>query len=140
MEKLNLVVFIDDDYATNFYHKVIVRDSGLVDNFLFFSEPQKALEYFEELAEAEAPVFPDAIFLDINMPKIDGWEFLKQYALIESKKSPVIIMLTTSLHPQDKKKALENPLVKGFNSKPLTEEHLKELIVSINNNAVLEDV
>jgi len=37
MEKIKLLVFIDDDYATNFYHKIIVRDSGLVDNYLFFA-------------------------------------------------------------------------------------------------------
>jgi len=127
MNKIKLLVFVDDDYATNFYHKVIVRDSGMVDEFMFFSEPEKALAYFAELKNQENPTIPDAIFLDINMPKIDGWEFLAQYAKIEVVKSPIIIMLSTSINPADEEKAINNPLVKGFKNKPLSEELLQEL-------------
>ena len=92
MEKIKLLIFVDDDYATNFYHKVIVRDSGLVEEFMFFSEPEKAWAYFADLNNHENPTIPDAIFLDINMPKIDGWEFLERYAKSEVVKSPIIIM------------------------------------------------
>lgn len=127
MQKIKFLVFVDDDYATNFYHKIIVRDSGLVEKWTFFSEPEKALAFFQDLTEAENPEIPDAIFLDINMPKINGWEFLEQYGKIAVLKSPIIIMLTTSMNPEDQAKAENNPLVKGFKSKPLTEEHLKAL-------------
>lgn len=127
MEKIKFLVFIDDDYATNFYHKIIVRESNLVENYTFFSEPEKALAYFKEMAEKDVPVIPDAIFLDINMPKINGWEFLEQYAKINIVKSPVVIMLTTSMSDEDQNKAVLNPLVSGFKSKPLTEKHLREL-------------
>ncbi|MEM6321763.1 MAG: response regulator [Bacteroidota bacterium] len=127
MKKINSLVFIDDDYATNFYHKVIVRDSKLVENFTFFSEPEQALEYFKGLKGQENASFPDAIFLDINMPRIDGWTFLEEYAQIDIKKSPIIIMLSTSMNPSDQEKADNNPMVKGFKNKPLSEEHLVEL-------------
>jgi len=127
MQKIKFLVFIDDDYATNFYHKIIVRDSGLVEKYTFFSEPEEALAFFEGLTKTENPEIPDAIFLDVNMPKIDGWEFLERYAKIEVIKSPIIIMLSTSINPSDEHKAINNPLVKGFKNKPLSEEHLREL-------------
>jgi len=127
MQKIKFLVFIDDDYATNFYHKIIVRDSGLVEKYKFFSEPEEALAFFKGLAIEEQPEIPDAIFLDVNMPKIDGWGFLEKYGEIPVVKSPIIIMLTTSMNPEDQLKADANPLVKGFKNKPLTEDHLKEL-------------
>ncbi len=127
MQKIKFLVFIDDDYATNFYHKIIVRDSGLVEKYKFFSEPEEALAFFKNLAVEEQPEIPDAIFLDVNMPKIDGWGFLEKYGEIPVVKSPIIIMLTTSMNPEDQLKADANPLVKRFKNKPLTEDHLKEL-------------
>lgn len=127
MQKIKFLVFIDDDYATNFYHKIIVRDSGLVEKYTFFSEPEEALNFFKGLTEEDNPEIPDAIFLDVNMPKIDGWGFLTKYAEIPVLKSPIIIMLTTSMNPEDQLKAEDNPLVKGFKNKPLTEDHLREL-------------
>ncbi len=127
MEKINLLIFIDDDYATNFYHKVIVRDSGLVDKFLFFSTAKEALTYFAEQKLAGNWEKPDAIFLDINMPEINGWEFLDLYAETDIDKAPIYIMLTTSLNPDDMEKAELNPLVRGLKNKPLTETHLREI-------------
>jgi len=132
MEKINFLVFIDDDYATNFYHKVIVRDSGLVDNFLFFSTAKEALVYFTEQKESGSWVKPDAIFLDINMPEINGWEFLDLYKQSDIDKAPIYIMLTTSLNPEDMEKAELNPLVRGLKNKPLTEEHLLEIQAELN--------
>jgi len=127
MEKIRLLLFIDDDFATNFYHKIIVRDSGLVEKYLFFSTAAEALTYFEEQKALGNQEKPDAIFLDINMPEINGWEFLDLYAETINDKSPVYIMLTTSLNPNDQQRAELNPLVRGLKNKPLTVTHLEEL-------------
>lgn len=127
MEKIKLLLFIDDDFATNFYHKIIVRDSGLVEKYLFFSSANEALLYFKEQAALGNPEKPDAIFLDINMPEINGWEFLDLYANTNNYKSPIYIMLTTSLNPEDQQRAELNPLVCGLKNKPLTAAHLEEL-------------
>ena len=127
MEKIKLLLFIDDDFATNFYHKIIVRDSGLVEKYLFFSSATGALSYFEEQFALGNPEKPDAIFLDINMPGINGWEFLDIYAKSDHDKAPIYIMLTTSLNPEDQERAELNPLVSGLKNKPLTEAHIEEV-------------
>ena len=125
MDKFNLLIFIDDDEAINFIHKIVVKKAGNCEKYLFFQKAQDALEYFRSL-DGEEQV-PDAIFLDINMPAMDGWEFLEAYEKINLPKSPVVIMLTTSLRPLDRQKGEENPLVYKFINKPLTIEHLFEL-------------
>ena len=127
MEKIKLLLFIDDDFATNFYHKIIVRDSGLVEKYLFFASATEALAYFKEQLALGNPEKPDAIFLDINMPEINGWEFLDLYAESDNDKAPIYIMLTTSLNPEDQERAELNPLVRGLKNKPLTEAHIEEV-------------
>ncbi len=127
MEKIKLLLFIDDDFATNFYHKIIVRDSGLVEKYLFFASANEALIYFKEQQALGNMEKPDAIFLDINMPGINGWEFLDLYAKSDNDKSPIYIMLTTSLNQEDQQRAELNPLVRGLKNKPLTALHLEEL-------------
>jgi len=121
---------------TNFYYKIIVRDSGLVEKSLFFSTAKDALNHFEEQAAAGHLEKPDAILLDINMPEINGWEFLDLYGAMDIEKAAVYMMLTTSLNPDDALNAELNPLVKGLKNKPLTEGHLKEIQQDLITNLV----
>lgn len=69
-------------------------------------------------------------FLDINMPVMDGWEFLNEYNKLKGIDThpKMIMMLTTSLNPDDRKRAEENSRINDFLTKPLTEESLKMLI------------
>ncbi|HKB44406.1 MAG TPA: hypothetical protein VKC90_08445, partial [Chitinophagaceae bacterium] len=70
------------------------------------------------------------IFLDINMPAMNGWEFLDKYnELDQQHKGKVItVMLTTSLNPDDKLKANDNPIISRFETKPLTSEKLHAIL------------
>ncbi len=127
MEKFRLLVFIDDDKPTNVFHKIITKKADITEESLFFSSPIEALNYFEELSKLDNPTLPDAIFLDINMPEITGWEFLDKYADLDIFPSPVIVMLTTSLLNKDHQKAQSMELVYKLINKPLSKEVLYSL-------------
>ena len=79
---------------------------------------------------------PDLIFLDINMPAMDGWEFLDRYRELprEKKADTVLIMLTTSLNPDDEKRTLAIPEVSGFEHKPLNQIRLESLLQKYFSN------
>ncbi|MEM9919854.1 MAG: response regulator [Bacteroidota bacterium] len=127
MKKFKLLVFIDDDHPTNVFHKIVVEESNLCEEALFFTSPLEALKYFERLCKEASPVLPDAIFLDINMPQLNGWQFIQAYQKLGIRESPVIIMLTTSLYTQDVAKAEELDIVHKLINKPLETSHLRAL-------------
>jgi CheY-like chemotaxis protein len=84
---------------------------------------------------------PEIIFLDINMPAMDGWEFLQKYeALPDAHKSSIIvIMLTTSFNPEDELKARKIPSVKEFRNKPLTADLLQDILNKYFPDRIIEN-
>lgn len=124
-KKFKLLIFIDDDVATNFYHEIIVQSADVCEKYLFFEKAADALVYFEDIQDNKQ--IPDIIFLDINMPKIDGWMFLEQFTKIKLEKNPEIVMLTTSLSTIETDRANNNDRVYKLLNKSLTEEHLHDL-------------
>lgn len=90
---------------------------------------QEAIEFLSNKIEGEYPKL-ELIFLDINMPNVDGWEFLQKYDKlpIEAKGEIILMMLTTSQNPEDKIRATMEPEVTGFRIKPLDTEMLNEIL------------
>lgn len=127
IDKFENVVLIDDDYATNFFHEIIVSESGLVNNYTFFSSTIDALIYFKNIRNNDPSTLPELVFLDINLPKMTGWEFLDEFKKLDINPKPVFVMLSTSLNPADDIKANNNPLVLELIDKPLTKEYLNKL-------------
>lgn len=126
-EKLNCVLLIDDDAPTNVYNTAIVMAANVTDYIEVKDSGEKALEFLKSGAEENHPN-PALIFLDVNMPGMDGWEFLEEYHQLkdEQKGKVLVFMLTTSLDPNDKIKSTELG-AHGFIRKPLTPELIMEI-------------
>lgn len=124
--QVDSIVLIDDDPATNFIHEKVIEDAGCAKEVNSFLRGSGALEYMLSHQEECSRL----IFLDINMPGMGGWEFVEELGKhCESIEDHcVIIMLSTSLNPDDKRRANEQRGVAGFHNKPLTEHDLEGLI------------
>ncbi|NJB35002.1 response regulator [Croceivirga sp. JEA036] len=124
-DNLYVIMLIDDDAPTNFLNKRALLKSGMVKDTITMTSAENALEY---LKKSNNNILPHMIFLDINMPGMNGWEFLDEYQASEDYfQIPVVVMLTTSLNPEDEKKAATYGDVQGFERKPLTQEKIKQL-------------
>jgi len=124
-------ILVDDDNFNNILHDIMIK-STLGENVAVetFTKPEKVLEFLQE--NAAEGVDRTVLFLDIDMPKISGWDFLAMYEEFtdEVKMQVSIYVLSISLDHRDSNKAGDNKNVKGFISKPLT----SEVIVSIAEN------
>src|ERR1700750_2590044 len=100
MKRLNCVLLIDDDEPTNFLNKMTLEQAGCTRIIRVAQSGQEALDYLRNCGPADgddpSEPCPDLIFLDINMPAMDGWEFLRRYKQLPEgqKGEAVLIMLT----------------------------------------------
>lgn len=134
-EKLNCIMLIDDDDPTNFLSKMLIEEAECTKHLEVMDSGIKALEFLKQATNNEnfhKLILPDLVFLDINMPCMNGWEFLEEYQKLEKKKpgDTVIVMLTTSLNPDDEFKAASISAINGFEIKPLTPEIIERVISS----------
>ena len=125
--KLKCVLLVDDSEPTNFVNKKIVEKMELAERVETVENGFEALEFLKKESDKEG--YPELIFLDINMPGMNGWEFLDAYAKLPKKEQAllVIVMLTTSLNPDDREKAIRIGYVEDFINKPLTKDKVQEV-------------
>jgi CheY-like chemotaxis protein len=133
-QKLMCILFIDDDEPTNFLNKLIVQELECAHHVEVVTSGVEALEYLTGTGafknKGRAHPRPDLIFLDVNMPGMDGWEFLQHYEKLPptQKANIVMVMLTTSLNPDDEKAAQSNIEISGFENKPLEPAVIKKIL------------
>jgi CheY-like chemotaxis protein len=125
-KKLNCILLVDDDPDDNMYHHIILDEMNIAHRIDVALNGLDALAYLKN-NKLEAP---EIIFLDLNMPKMNGWEFLEHYKHLnkEQKARVVLVILTTSANPDHIKKAKEIEEVTGFETKPLTKQMLHNLL------------
>jgi CheY-like chemotaxis protein len=128
--KLNSILLIDDDFDCNYFHERLLQRADCANKIYCVNDGREALDFLLSLIDGEYPN-PAIIFLDINMPRMNGWEFLEEYKkLTEFQKAKIVlILLTSSLNPDDKDKGLNNCDVKGFYNKFLDKETLQEILI-----------
>jgi len=125
-KKLNCILLVDDDVEDNYFHQIVINEMNITERIEVALNGVEALNFLKK----ENQTHPDIIFLDINMPKMNGWEFLQAYKEFKADQNAkeVVVMLSTSLNPSDKERAEQFPDIIGFNSKPLTEEIISEIL------------
>ncbi|MFC2175766.1 response regulator [Bacteroidota bacterium] len=124
---LKKVFFIDDDKATNAYHKGLAQNFNLAEEVSIFDNAEDALKLLAAVKSKQD--FPDLIFLDIIMPKVDGHEFVKQIRELETfdENRTRVVLLTSSKAIDDVVTADEND-VSYYYWKPLDEALLKKIL------------
>jgi CheY-like chemotaxis protein len=134
-KQLDRVLLVDDDESANFLNKMVLTRTGMVAEIVSSLNGEEALKRLDLLPPPSSGKVqePLLMFLDINMPVMDGWEFLEHYK--EKQRSPhaVIYLLSTSQNPDDVSRAKKISLVKGFLHKPLTAKDLNAVVVKHYN-------
>jgi CheY-like chemotaxis protein len=122
------VMIVDDARIDRFLAEKIISKHSFAEEVVSVESAISALDYLINHTEDEQAL-PDLIFLDINMPEMNGFEFLTEYKTLPEtiKRRCIIIMLSSSLDPHDKELAMQSPYVCQFLNKPLTKEKLRDV-------------
>lgn len=127
MKTVNRFMVVDDDPLNNMVCKYIILKYDKEAEITLFTDPEKALESIHDTFSGAMEKIDTVIFLDINMPVINGWEFLEAFEKMDEKihQQITIYILSSSIDQGDIEKADKNPFVKGYFPKPLSIETMQ---------------
>ncbi|MEM6638572.1 MAG: response regulator [Pseudomonadota bacterium] len=122
---ISKLMIVDDNDVDQLVYRRMIEQSERVDEILSFHYASDALDYLK----AHNGEGVDVILLDINMPRMNGFEFLDAATeLFGNDFTIVIVMLTSSINPKDSKRARTYPVVRDYLGKPLTDDHLERIV------------
>lgn len=127
--KMSKVFIIDDDPIHQRIAQIMIAKHELFDEYKSYMEAELALSYLKENV-ANTLGLPDVILLDLNMPVVDGWDFLESFQKFQAElsKSIRIFIVTSSVDEKDKLRSQTFSFVKGFISKPLSPDIIRSTI------------
>ncbi|MFN5319115.1 MAG: response regulator [Bacteroidia bacterium] len=129
--KYATVMLIDDSEIDNFINQKMVEGCNFADRIYVHTSSKSAIEFLANFERAQFPedLLPEVIFLDINMPIMDGFQFAEEFQKTCPKiyEKVRIVFLTSSLSPVDQKRAMQVKGVYSFLNKPLSKDHLAKL-------------
>lgn len=129
MSQLKKILLVDDDEAFNFLNRIAIKDYDVNCQVDETMDGKAALDYLEKTKQC-----PDVILLDVNMPVMDGFEFLEHFEKQNKCNNfSKIFILTSSLRDEDRMKSLNNKAVKGYFDKPLTTAHIKKILADFES-------
>jgi CheY-like chemotaxis protein len=128
----SIVCIIDDDKIYQFTITRTIEQEVVVKKILVFSDGEEAIEFLIDHVKNQEEL-PDVIFLDINMPIMDGWQFLEEYIKLKPKvdKKITIYMVSSSVDPADMDRAKKINEITNYLIKPVKQEQLRELIEAL---------
>lgn len=128
-----IIALIDDDAIFQLTASRMLRALQIPLEILQFSNGEEGIRYLNEQAEKPERL-PDIIFLDINMPMVDGWMFLDDYQAIRNRigKKISIYMVSSSIDPHDINRAKSNNLVKDYLVKPISRDSFETLLKDLH--------
>jgi CheY-like chemotaxis protein len=133
-EGLDCILLIDDDTPTNFLHSMAIKRANIDVIVQSHTSAIDALAYLTSTGpyQGKQMIQPGIIFLDINMPSMNGWEFLDEYSRLPAaqKAKITVIMLKNALNPSDREHAETYREVVEYLHKPLILHKLQELVIT----------
>jgi CheY-like chemotaxis protein len=126
--KYRAVMLIDDNEIDNLINQKMIEAAAVADNIYTHTGAKSAIEFLKNMEHVDVvdEVLPDVIFLDIDMPLMDGFQFLEEFEKLSNvvKKKCKIVMLTSSINPQDFSRSKKYDNVKVYLNKPLSHENI----------------
>lgn len=136
MKKINTTYIIDDDPIFIFGLKRMLEHADFCNEFVVFNNGEDALDNLKPLMKT-GENFPELILLDLNMPIMDGWQFLDEFIKEDCPKKTIIYIISSSIDPVDVEKAKEYQNVSSYVIKPITRDKIRYIAEEMNllNNA-----
>lgn len=130
----HIVCLIDDDNIYQYTARVILESTGLAKEIHSFYDGREAINFFREQLPANAHALPDVIFLDINMPVMNGWEFLEEYHKLQTAlpKPITVYMVSSSVNSTDMQRSRSYPSVTDYLVKPVNRNTYQELMENLS--------